>query len=290
MPSIAAIVATHNRPELLASRSLASIARQTRPPDYLIVVDDSDPDTRRANADVVSSLDLPGAKTYYLENRRTAGASGAWNTALYHLQDVVLSAYAAILDDDDSWDPSYLARCERAVVEQRLDMVAAGILYHHSPDEEGVPLDPPDGLVVNDLLVGSTHVQGSNLFITLAKLLEVGGFDETLPSTTDRDLCIRLADLGTVAYGPLHERLVYHYADNDRPRLSPARQRRQVRRPNGLLPQVPHPHVRRATTGVPRKVPRGVQLRPGGRFQACFAGVVSPGGLTYELAGHLSIR
>ena len=54
----------------------------------------------------------------------------------------------------------------------------------------------------------------------LRRLLEVGGFDEALASTTDRDICIRLVDLGSIRYGGLRENLVQHYADNDRPRLS----------------------------------------------------------------------
>ena len=54
----------------------------------------------------------------------------------------------------------------------------------------------------------------------LRRLLEAGGFDESLTSTTDRDICIRLADLGSIRYGGLREDLVHHYADNDRPRLS----------------------------------------------------------------------
>ena len=75
-------------------------------------------------------------------------------------------------------------------------------------------------LSASDTLVRNTHIQGSNLFVRLRCLLEAGGFDEALTSTTDRDICIRLADLGTVRYGALNERLVHHFADNDRPRLS----------------------------------------------------------------------
>ena len=56
MISLAAVVATYNRTELLANRSLPSIARQTRLPDHLVVVDDSDADVRRANACVVADF------------------------------------------------------------------------------------------------------------------------------------------------------------------------------------------------------------------------------------------
>ena len=220
MPSIAAVVATHNRPKLLAGRALSSIAGQTRRPDYLIVVDDSDAELRHANADIVSSLSMSCTQKIYLENLRTPGASGAWNTALVHLQGIDPSAYVAILDDDDWWAGTYLERCEEVALESDLDMLAAGLVFHRFQDTEAKVYHPPVSLAVHDLLVRNPHIQGSNLFVRLRRLLEAGGFDEALTSTTDRDICIRLADLGTVRYGALRENLVHHYADNDRPRLS----------------------------------------------------------------------
>ena len=126
----------------------------------------------------------------------------------------------AFLDDDDSWAPTYLSQCEEVVLESRLDMAAGGLVFHHSKDLDGYLIDPPSRLNVSDLLVLNPHIQASNMFVRLRNLLEAGGFDEALSSTTDRDLCIRLTDLGTVGYGPLNEHLVHHYAENDRPRLS----------------------------------------------------------------------
>ena len=218
-PTIAAVVATHNRPHLLATRSLASIAKQTRLPDLLVVVDDSDAQTRQANRDVLSNFRASGVNAVYLENSRTPGASGAWNTALAEIQRIAPTAFAAILDDDDAWDADYLRLCERAALDGGLDMVAAGILRYESPDD-GQPTSIPNRLDANDFLVGNPNVQGSNLFVRLRKLLEAGAFDEALASSTDRDLCIRLADLGTVRFGALNRHLVHHYADFDRPRLS----------------------------------------------------------------------
>ena len=101
-----------------------------------------------------------------------------------------------------------------------LDMVAAGIIFHNSSEHASRPLSVPDSLDVEDLLVRNPHIQGSNLFVKLRKLLEAGGFDEALASTTDRDICIRLADLGSVRYGALAKHLVHHYAEDDRARLS----------------------------------------------------------------------
>ena len=162
--SIAAVVATHNRPELLGQHALASIALQTRQPDYLVVVDDSNLDTRRTNFEIAAHLDLPGVQIIYLENRRTPGASGAWNTALARLQSTDPAAFVAILDDDDAWDATYLEQCEKAVLEEDLDMVAAGLVFRRSPDQPGIPLNLPKHLNVHDFLVRNPGIQGSNLF------------------------------------------------------------------------------------------------------------------------------
>ena len=220
MISIAAVVATHNRPELLAKRALNSVARQTRPPDILVVVDDSDEEYRLTNRRIVASFRARDAKVVYLENYRTPGAAGAWNTALSWLQGSAPLAFAALLDDDDAWAPTYLEQCESAAIDGDLDMVAAGIVYHKSSEHEGWPLSIPERLDIAQLLVRNPHIQGSNLFVKLRKLLEAGGFDEALRSTTDRDMCIRLADLDAVRFGSAQQHLVHHYAESYRERLS----------------------------------------------------------------------
>ncbi len=141
-------------------------------------------------------------------------------TAQDTMQRIDPSAFAAVLDDDDMWEPTYLQRCEQAVVKESLDMVASGIVYNVSEEQEGLPFTSPERLNAEDFFVRNPYIQGSNLFVRLEKLLEVDGFDESLTSTTDRDICIRLADLGTVRYGRILDCLVQHYAEQDRPRLS----------------------------------------------------------------------
>lgn len=222
-PRLAVVVATCNRFGMLSERSLPSVAAQTRRPDFLVVVDDSDREVRTANAELVGSLSLPGCEVSYLENVRTAGASGSWNTAL----DVVAAkatdpghVFVAILDDDDAWCPEYLESCYSAVVEQELDMVGCGLRRIESGVSVPIVNDAPESLRAQDFLTGNPGIQGSNLFVRLSVLFAAGGFDEGLRSTTDRDLCIRIAELGTVRYGRLSSALVDHYADSDRARLS----------------------------------------------------------------------
>lgn len=220
-PKVAVVIATKDRPQLLSERALSSVLAQTLQPDYLVVVDDSSAHYRPINREFVTSVNLAGRT--YLENTRTQGASGSWNTGLDFLFGQVEDPhclFVAILDDDDAWAPTYLESCRAAANDRNLDMVAADLRRFDSPDGAPLTNTSPASLLASDFLTSNPGIQGSNLFLRLSALLAAGGFDETLRSTTDRDLCIRLADLGNVRYGRLPFALVDHYADHDRLRLS----------------------------------------------------------------------
>jgi glycosyltransferase involved in cell wall biosynthesis len=151
----------------------------------------------------------------WILNKRTHNLSGALNTGLLHAfrSDLEPSnTYTALLDDDDAWEPEYLEKCEAFGRDNDLDWVISGLIRHEG-EQEGVKLSIPAEITPSILFQKNPHIQGSNMFVTLACLLEAGLYDENLRSTTDRDVCIRLLDLGSVRYGFLQEHLVHHYAD-----------------------------------------------------------------------------
>ena len=221
---VAVVVATKNRGRLLAERSLPSLIAQTYTPEYLIVVDDSCSSNRPQNRSLLGAMSpFIAGTTVYLENKRTAGASGCWNTAIDYLfreVDNSKSLFIAILDDDDVWKPTYLEECISKASEESLDMIATD--FYRIEDFKKSPIlnQAPQALSANDFLIGNPGIQGSNLFVRLSVILSAGGFDEELRSTTDRDLCIRIADLGSVRYGRLARTLVEHFAETGRGRLS----------------------------------------------------------------------
>ena len=222
-PAIAVVIPTCDRGNLLAERALPAVVGQTYAPDYLVVVDDSESQSRPHNQEIVESVNPAGTQVTYLENTRTKGVSGNLNTALGFLQNCVddpSDVFVAVLDDDDGWEPAYLERCIELVRGQRLDMVAADINRFEPSLEEPLSTRAPNTLRAEGFLVANPGIQGSNLFVRLSVLLRAGGFDEALRSAIDRDLGIRIADLGDVNYGRLAVPLVHHFADEDRERLS----------------------------------------------------------------------
>jgi hypothetical protein len=103
-----------------------------------------------------------------------------------------------LIDDDDEWDSNHLAACESAAKGSELvaDVVISGLRIIRGGVE--VPRRPLTFVQTEDFLAGNPGWQGSNTFVSLKLLLQVGGFTEGLRSANDRDLAIRILDQPSV--------------------------------------------------------------------------------------------
>lgn len=222
-PVVAVLVATANRIDLLRERTFVSVERQSRPPARLVVVDDSVRDSAERTRRLVQDWRFPGVNVDFMRNRRSKGAAGAWNSGLDHLLRTSNVSpehvYVAILDDDDEWLPHHLEACIALTADGGIDLVAAPF-WRVEEDVESELIRPPASLDAAEFLVGNPGIQGSNLVCRLSRLLEAGLFDEWLPSCTDRDLCIRIADLPGLRYAVAPRPSVRHFACRSRQRLS----------------------------------------------------------------------
>lgn len=231
MSGIFVIVPTMNRPKSL-STALKSIATQTIVPKCVLVISDCDREHEQRTREVVEAY-KERIKIELIVNGRTKNLPGALNSGLFYLiekgEDPELN-YIAVLDDDDEWEADYLESCYNKAEESKVDFVVSGIVRHESHDKDGVELSIPESLTIHDLLVGNPHLQGSNLFVKFSALLMAGGFDEFLDSITDRDVYIRLLDIGAV-FGVVKKYLVHHWALSDIMRLSTPGSKRKC---NGL--------------------------------------------------------
>lgn len=228
---IAVVIPTSGRPEQLFSRSLASIALQTRPPDLLVIVDDSPNQTRRKNQEIVTYWKKRlTCHVVYLENNNRAGASTAWNMAFRWLYQKHPEAWVALLDDDDAWLPSYLEGAIELAQVDNADIIVSGITRIESDYQIALQISETF-FTHTDFLKGNPHWQGSNTFARLLVLLQAGGFDESFESTNDRDMALRLLDLPWLKWSFLRKHLVLHYADDQINRLS---SKGSIRKTSGL--------------------------------------------------------
>ena len=192
MTVVIGLVATRPREMALKIISMPSIARQIRPPDAVVVVCDREILPTKIESELQALL--PHTKVHYLLNSQEKGAAGAWNTGLDFIHQNWPKAYAAILDDDDTWDEDHLSTClEIAIRDDRPDVVISGLRLNKS----GTPVPRPLllNLNIDDFLVGNPGWQGSNTFASIKTLLKAGGFTNGLVSCNDRDLAIRVLSL-----------------------------------------------------------------------------------------------
>ena len=196
---IGVLIATAlKRSDLLINRALLSVLSQTRKADYIVIVDDNmDASESALLEERIASFNNP--QIVYLKNQKTQGhsGSGAWNSGIdWYGNAIDSNDYIAILDDDDSWDSTYLEKMESAINKfsagnsgELPDLCAAFLkrsdcLYPHVFQPEDFSLD--------SFLLGNVGIQGSNMFVKLNVLRCVNGFDENLDSCTDRDILMRI--------------------------------------------------------------------------------------------------
>jgi glycosyltransferase involved in cell wall biosynthesis len=191
---IAAVIPTFNYGRFLA-RAIESAQRQTRPPDEILVVDDGSTD------DTDEVLKSFGASIRVLRTPRV-GVSLARNRG-WRAVDAEL---IALLDADDNWRPTKLAR-QLEVFAEHPDVIAVGcgnrildangreVMVRFYPNPSRDRAERLRQIATRRAWVGSSN---SGVLVRRAVLERVGGFDEKLAAAEDWDLWLRLADLGEI--------------------------------------------------------------------------------------------
>ena len=176
---ITVIIPTCDRPAEFLREAIDSVLAQTLPPSEVIVVDNG---TRDADPAA-----LPDGVTLYRLPPRV-GPSRARNFGAA----MAKGTHLAFLDDDDWWENSFLEKCSKVLLSQELDCVYSGV-HSYSNGLKTIKYTPNvEDLTVHKLLKRNTGASGSNFFICKEVFWKIGGFDEKLKISEDRDLGIRL--------------------------------------------------------------------------------------------------
>ncbi len=209
------LVITHDRPDLLLSRTFPSIQKQTYQISGLILVDDSESDENRArNENCLKSVKIP--QSTYLLNNRTPGAAGAWNTGINWIYEHEKSAWIAILDDDDEWKASHIRTCVDHAGESHAVISGIAVIK----DQQLVGENCPKEFSLQNFLEGNPGWQGSNTFIRADFIKKIGGFDEQLLCTHDRNLAIKCFEDPDFCYSITGECTVLYHLEFNRTSLT----------------------------------------------------------------------
>jgi len=237
---VAVIIATSmRRTDLLIERSLTSVyAQENAIPWRIYVVDDNACGEeylairRRVKQlrETFFAQKFPDGvpdhwfKTEVIRNTRTQGrsGSGAWNSgahAAWKHRPADTPLYFAILDDDDEWYPQYLARCCQRVAAADAGAAAVVSAFHrHESGVDTVIRLSPEKLTLEQFFIGNPGWQGSNTFVQAETFWRAGGYDESMPSTQDRDFAIRVLEVSKSRGQDIlvnDEALLRHHAHQD---------------------------------------------------------------------------
>jgi glycosyltransferase involved in cell wall biosynthesis len=185
-PLVSAVVTTHNRKDLLR-RALDSVKAQTYQDLELVVVDDG---SLESVEEIVSEYEKTIYNVIFHRNDVPKGACAARNKGI----ELAGGEFIAGLDDDDEWMPERIHKLVNSYRDE--DAFVTSDVLHIYPNRELVW--KKDAVITLERLLYSNQV-GNQGLIKRERLIEVGGFDESLSSAQDYDLWVRLCE----RYGPI---------------------------------------------------------------------------------------
>jgi len=182
-PLISVIIPTYNYGNFVCDAVSSALAQSYEPVEVIVVDDGSQDDTPQ-------SLSRYGSKIRYIrqENR---GLSAARNRGIHEAK----GEYIALLDADDVWETEKLRRQMELLINSQAGMAYSLVSYI---DARGLSLEVEHGRWAisreprKDLLFKNT-IAPSTALIKRECFNKVGFFDETLKSSEDWDMWLRIA-------------------------------------------------------------------------------------------------
>lgn len=187
---ITAIIITYKRPLEILKRAIYSALNQTYKKIEVIVVNDNPKDLNGSEAicNLIKSINDDRLK--YVAHKKNGGACKARNTGIKASN----GKFVALLDDDDEWLPNKLECQLEGFTSDNVGMVYSPY-YNIRVDGsiQRVRVGLKSGDILEDLL-WSNFVGGSSMTLIRKDVFEkCGYFDETLLSSQDYDMWMRIA-------------------------------------------------------------------------------------------------
>lgn len=210
--SVSVIIPSYHRTIDILSRAVESVQRQEYPILEIIIVDDNE------NGSILSKSIKAFCFTHQLKYIQSGGIGGAG--ARNCGANAALGEYIAFLDDDDEWLPEKLkvqlalfTSADIGLVYSRgytVTVKADGTIFReHYATDQYYKTEVRYGDLLAKNYIGTT----TQIVVRRDILQTIGGFDETLPSRQDYDLCLRVAK-NYRCVGADHY-LFIHYLHND---------------------------------------------------------------------------
>jgi glycosyltransferase involved in cell wall biosynthesis len=210
MATVDVIIPAFNAAKFLPA-ALESVGSQTFADWQIILVDDGSTDN---TPDIVAPfLERFGSKLRYI-HQTNRGLPAARNAAIR----ASTSPFLALLDADDAWMPSRLTESIETLTARPAAGIAYGLITYI--DSAGKTLGtfegnagPAEGRIASSIFMRKVELPCPTITFRRSCIQKVGLFDETMRSTEDRDLWLRIALHYEVAFIP--KVLAYYRVSRD---------------------------------------------------------------------------
>ncbi|HEY7501975.1 MAG TPA: glycosyltransferase family A protein [Vicinamibacterales bacterium] len=188
-PVISVVVPAYNTAPFIAD-TLSSVFSQTITDFEIIVVNDGSPDTPELERAIA-----PYRERIRYVVQENKGLSAARNTAIA----IARGSLIALLDSDDVWEPEYLAHQLEVMRRDELAVVYPDATTFGDPMRAGrrfMDMHPSSGEVTFEALVSGRCNVMVSVLARKDVLVAAGLFDESLRSSEDFDMWLRIAHAG----------------------------------------------------------------------------------------------
>jgi len=204
--SVAVIIPTFDRINTL-ERSIRSVISQTLKPEQIVIVDNG-----------YNYAEIPYDIKQYVQIIKTEPRIGPGKARNIGAA-MVETRYISFLDDDDTWEENYLKFSIETLKKTQADVVV-GQLKKADKHGKAQPykMFPADKWKQRSVYYKSPGFGGQNLVICKKMFAQVGGFDEQMPASVDRDLAAKILEYGGIIVPQPLSIAVLHHHKNERVR------------------------------------------------------------------------
>ena len=205
--NISCIIATHDRDEFLKG-AIQSVLKQTQPPLEIIVVNNI---PNKQTQEIVRKIaETSQVQINYLEHNMRGRGSISMNVAASKAK----GEFIAFLNDDDLWETDYLEKMI-ILLKEKNSKINYSWSWKIKNNQKTEHKKLKENLTMKDFLLTNPGCQISNLVVEKDLFIGLGGFDDYIIPSNDKDFLIRALYFG-YNYKVLKENLVIQNKHNDK--------------------------------------------------------------------------
>lgn len=186
--NISCVIATHNRDKFL-SEAVDSVIKQTYPPIEIIIVNNI---PQNQTKEIVTNISKTSPiEIKYIEHNMFGKGSISKNLGASECK----GEYIAFLDDDDLWEKNYLKEMS-ILISKKNSKITYASTWKIQNNKKSPHKRLEENLKMKDFILSNPGCQVSNLVVEKNLFIGLGGFDDTVIPSNDKDFLIRALYFG----------------------------------------------------------------------------------------------